>query len=109
MTATTEGYARAARLDEIADGAMAGVIVNGDRVCLARLGGEVLALEDRCTHALFPLSRGELLPDGTIVCAWHGARFDGRTGAPCRGPASMDARTYDVLLHDGDVYVKLRS
>jgi 3-phenylpropionate/trans-cinnamate dioxygenase ferredoxin component len=108
MTATIEGFARAARLDDLAPGAMLGVMVAGDRVCLARVGDDVFALEDRCTHALFPLSRGALLPDGTIECPWHGARFDCRTGAPCRGPASMDAQTYDVQIRDGDVYVRLR-
>jgi 3-phenylpropionate/trans-cinnamate dioxygenase ferredoxin component len=109
MSTTIEGYTRAARLDDVEPGRMLGVMVDGDRVCLARLGDELFALEDRCTHALFPLSRGELHADGTIECGWHGARFDCRTGAPCRGPASLEARTYDVLLHDGDVYVKLRA
>jgi 3-phenylpropionate/trans-cinnamate dioxygenase ferredoxin component len=103
-----EGFHRAARLDDLAPGTMLGVPLAGDRVCLVRLGDEVFALEDRCTHALFPLSRGELSPDGIIECAWHGAKFDCRTGAPCRGPASFDAQTYEVQIHDGDIYVRLR-
>src|SRR4051812_22385461 len=102
------GFTRAASLDDFDDRNMVGVMVNGDRVCLARLGDDVYALEDRCTHALFPLSRGTLLPDGRIECAWHGAQFDCRTGAACRGPASLEAQTYEVLLRDGDVYVKPR-
>lgn len=105
-TDATAGFTRAAREDELAPDSMLGVMVDGDRVCLVRHDDEVLALEDRCTHALFPLSRGELLPDGTIECAWHGAKFDCRTGEPCRGPASMPVPTYDVLLHDGEIYVR---
>ncbi|MBV9879269.1 MAG: non-heme iron oxygenase ferredoxin subunit [Gemmatirosa sp.] len=108
MTATDSGYVRAASLDALAPDSMLGVIVSGERVCLVRLGDDVYALEDRCTHALFPLSRGTLLPNGTVECPWHGAQFDCRTGAPCRGPATLEAQTYDVLLRDGDVHVKLR-
>lgn len=103
-----DGFARATSLSELEPGRMIGVELFGDRVCVARLGDEIYALEDRCTHSLFPLSRGELHADGTVECAWHGARFDCRTGAPCRGPASLDVPTFDVLLHDGDVYVRPR-
>jgi 3-phenylpropionate/trans-cinnamate dioxygenase ferredoxin subunit len=87
-------------------GGMIGVAMPGDRVCVARLGDAVFAFEDRCSHALYPLSRGELRPDGTIVCGWHGAEFDCRSGAVCRGPASIDLQRYDVLIRDGDVYVR---
>jgi 3-phenylpropionate/trans-cinnamate dioxygenase ferredoxin subunit len=105
---TTDGFAHAARLDDLAPGQLLGVVVEGERVCLARQGNEIFALEDRCTHALFPLSRGDLLPNGTVQCAWHGAQFDCRTGTPLRGPASADAQTFDILLRDGDIYVRPR-
>jgi nitrite reductase/ring-hydroxylating ferredoxin subunit len=108
MTETLDGFARAAHLDDVPEPGLLGVEMPHDRVCLARLDGEVYAFEDRCSHALYPLSRGELLPDGTLVCGWHGAEFDCRTGAVCRGPASIDLQQYDVLLRDGDVYVRLR-
>ena len=29
-----------------------------------------------------------------------------RTGEPCRGPATLPAQTYDVLLHEGEIYVR---
>ena len=39
-------------------------------------GGRIGAVTDLCTHQAFPMSEGTLEPDGTIECAWHGARFD---------------------------------
>src|SRR5256885_3065929 len=93
--AVPAGFVRAACLDDFTERGLLGVDIDGDRVCLVRLGDDVFALEDRCTHALFPLSRGELMPDGVLQCAWHGAQFDCRTGSPCRGPATVDAQTYD--------------
>ncbi len=37
--------------------------------------GTAVALEDRCAHRSFPLSRGEVVGD-TLVCGYHGARYD---------------------------------
>ncbi|HHJ1300121.1 aromatic ring-hydroxylating dioxygenase subunit alpha [Pseudomonas sp. P1B16] len=37
--------------------------------------GEPIALEDRCAHRSFPLSRSHLQGD-TIVCGYHGFRYD---------------------------------
>jgi len=102
------GFERAARLDDVPPSGLLGVELSRDRVCVARLGDSVYAFEDRCSHALYPLSRGALLPDGTLECGWHGARFDCHTGAVCRGPATIDLQLYDVLIRDGDVYVRLR-
>jgi hypothetical protein len=42
-----------------------------------------------------------VLPDGTIQCAWHGARFDCMTGAVRQGPALTPLPTYEVRV-DGD-------
>ena len=101
------GYAPAARLDALADGALLGVAVAGRAVCLARAGAEVTALEDSCPHSAFPLSAGDLLADGTVRCAWHGARFDRRTGAVREGPACDPVAPYPVLVVDAVVYVRV--
>lgn len=44
-----------------------------------RLDGTAVALEDRCAHRSFPLSRGSIDGD-SVVCGYHGARYgvDGR-------------------------------
>ena len=48
---------------------------SGDAVCLVRYNGEISALSDICTHQHFSMSLGDLLDDGTLQCAWHGARY----------------------------------
>lgn len=89
-------------LHDIPDnGTLSVVLDDGTRVCLIRRGEVVSALQDECTHQGMPLSAGEVLPDGTIECPWHGARFDCVTGAVRRGPAEDDVQTYSVRL-DGD-------
>ncbi len=51
------------------------------------------------------MNLGDVLPDGTIQCAWHGARFDCRTGAPLSPPAEEPVERYTVDVHDGMIFV----
>jgi 3-phenylpropionate/trans-cinnamate dioxygenase ferredoxin component len=108
-TLVPPGYVPAAQLADLGDGALLAAHAGGRRVCLARVGDEVTALADECTHSAFPLSAGDLLRDGTVECAWHGARFDRRTGAVCRGPACESVASYPVLVVDDVVYVRVAS
>jgi nitrite reductase/ring-hydroxylating ferredoxin subunit len=54
--------------------------IDGTRVCVANVHGEVYAVQDRCPHLLAPLSAGDL-NGASIVCPWHDSEFDMRTGA----------------------------
>lgn len=104
MTAPAAGPV--ARLGDIPpDGVLPVTLADGTPVCLVRHEGQVYALHDRCTHADFSLSAGELLPDGTVQCLWHGARFDCRSGAVRQGPATDDVTTYPVRLEGDAIYV----
>lgn len=77
---------------------------DGTPICLVRVGDDVCALLDNCSHQNFPLSSGVLLDDGTLECAWHGARFDPRTGQAVGLPAVEPVPTYDVVV-DGETIV----
>ena len=48
--------------------------------------GELFAVSRRCRHQLADMSRGSIDADGCLVCPWHGARYDVRTGEMVRGP-----------------------
>ena len=104
-----DGFHEVAGVDEIPEGELHGVTLpDGERVCLFNHEGRIGALRDECTHQAFPLSAGFLEPDGSIVCAWHGAKFDGFTGAVLKPPACDPVPTYDVKLVDGKVLVKVK-
>ena len=53
--------------------------INGTRVCVVNVHGEVFAVQDRCPHLFAPLSAGEL-HGSNIVCPWHKSEFDCRSG-----------------------------
>ena len=107
---THEGFEKLASVDDIPDeGVLEAVRSNGQRVCLIRSQGRISAVANNCTHQDFEMSLGDVLPDGTIQCAWHGARFDCRTGEVRQGPALFPLPVFEVRLHGSDVLVGPRS
>lgn len=72
---------------------------------LTRLGGHVVALENRCTHRGGGLADGSRI-DGCVECPWHGSRFDLTTGAVTRGPATRPQPAYEVREAAGRVEVR---
>lgn len=99
-------YEHLADLGELAEGELRAVTnAAGEEICLFNHRGTVGALRNVCTHAEFPMSDGTLRSDGTIECVWHGARFDCRTGAVCRGPAVDPLPVYEVRIEGERVLV----
>src|SRR5262245_8329934 len=106
MSSSSPSLHVVAKLDELPDGSVLGVETpTGERICLARVGDRVYAVADECTHQGFPMSAGEVCPDGTIQCSWHGAKFDCATGAVLREPATEPLPTYAVRVVDGEIHV----
>ena len=97
---------KAALLSELPEGGALGVEVDGIRIALARVGDDVYAIADNCSHRDFPLSHGEV--DGeacTVTCEWHGAAFDLRTGTPTCPPAVRPIAVFDTKVDGGEVWV----
>ncbi len=73
---------------------------NGESICVARVGDEVFAIGDVCSHSDASLSEGDVT-DFKIECWLHGAEFDLRTGEALTPPAVAPVKTYSVTV-DGD-------
>lgn len=91
-------------LNDLPPGRLKQVTIDGERVCLANAGGEIYAVSDTCTHARVPLSDG-YLEGRQVVCPWHGAMFDLKTGRPTCGPAADSLRCYAVRIQHGAIVV----
>lgn len=71
-------------------------------------GGELYAIEDRCSHDDGPLCEGDFEPGtGVVTCPRHGARFDIRTGRPLSLPAVLPVDTFPVRIEGDRVFVEL--
>ena len=76
-------------------------------IAVFRHQGEYYALEDRCTHAKIPLVDGPV-KDGCLVCPWHYAEFDLKTGAALSAPAVTAVKTFEIRLNpEGMIEIKV--
>ena len=69
-------------------------------------GGQLYAIEDRCSHDDGPLCEGDWDQDTcTVVCPRHGSAFELASGRPLSLPAYEPVETYPVRIVDGIVRV----
>ena len=102
----TTGFTDVASVRDVPDGKLLDVkLPDGTRVCLYNRHGTIGAVAGMCTHAEYPMDMGTLRADGTIECGWHGARFDCRTGAVCRPPATDPLPVYEARVERDRVLV----
>jgi len=87
-------------LSELQQGKPVKVEKNGKTICVARVGDEVFAVDDTCSHSDASLAEGDVT-DFKIECWMHGAEFDLRTGEALTPPAVAPLHTYGVHV-DGD-------
>jgi 3-phenylpropionate/trans-cinnamate dioxygenase ferredoxin component len=99
-------FTRACALADVPDGGVHGVELVGVPVAIVKVGGEVYALSDVCSHEEVALSDGDVY-DHTLECWLHGSCFDVRTGNPTGPPATQPVPTYPVKIDGDDVYVAL--
>jgi 3-phenylpropionate/trans-cinnamate dioxygenase ferredoxin component len=70
--------------------------------------GDLLAIEDRCSHDNGPLAEGEFdEAHCTVECPRHGSLFDLRTGAPKTLPAYVAVDTFPVRVEDDIVKLEV--
>ena len=99
-----------ARFADLPDGGATRVDVEGHRLSVVRIGTDVYVIGDRCSHADFSLSEGEVDVDTCHIECWkHGCSFSLVTGQPDVLPATQPVPVYDVAVVDGDVVVTLPS
>jgi toluene monooxygenase system ferredoxin subunit len=97
-------FTRAVSSDELWEGELCAVVLNGVPIVLVRWGDEVVAFEDRCAHRGVRISGG-CLSGHVVTCPAHEWSYDVRTGKGMN-PASARLRRLPVLLEEGVIYVK---
>lgn len=98
-------FVKVAKRTDIADGGRMSVEVDGRAILVFRIGDDVYAVEDVCTHDGQPLTEGALVA-GAVECPRHGARFDVRTGKALCMPAVEPVRVYNVRIAGDDIEVE---
>ena len=89
---------------EIAPGTTRPAELAGVKLLLCRVDDEYFAIENKCSHAGTPMTRGRLRGD-CILCPVHSARFRLRDGKHLTPPAASGLRTFAVRVEAGRVLV----
>ena len=66
-----------------------GTVARAGNWAVGNRDGEYFAVSRRCRHQLADLSKGSLDENGCLVCPWHQARYDVRSGAMVEGPRGL--------------------
>jgi nitrite reductase/ring-hydroxylating ferredoxin subunit len=102
------GFQKVANKMDIKEGSLLGVELEGDKIALAMINGQVFAIDAVCSHQGAPLEEGTL--EGfNLTCPWHYAVFDVRNGKvsdrtvwaknQTSYPVNIDESTGDILIN----------
>lgn len=97
---------RVASVDELQVGEMKQVQAGYRPVLLVRLEDGFHAVGALCTHYEAPLAAGALCGE-RIVCPWHHATFDVRSGRLLEPPGLDHLPTFEVVVEGGEVFVEI--
>jgi nitrite reductase/ring-hydroxylating ferredoxin subunit len=95
---------RVCRSDELAEGGLRGLDVDGQRIGVARSEGRVHAFSAVCPHLRHDLSAG-FLAEGGVTCNSHLWHFELETGS-CSMIPGMSIPIYPVREEDGWVVLE---
>jgi 3-phenylpropionate/trans-cinnamate dioxygenase ferredoxin subunit len=96
------------RFVDFPDQAATRVDIDGVQVAVVRIGTNVYAVNDICSHANVSLSDGEVWCDELeLECPQHGSAFSLETGEPSTLPATQPVAAYAATVVDGQVMVTI--
>lgn len=97
---------KVANVNEVSENSIKKVIVGDEPVALYKIGGQVFATTNICTHEQCELDQNHLMHGEIVECTCHGSQFNVKTGANVLPPAAEPLKTYNVLIEGEDVFVE---
>jgi nitrite reductase/ring-hydroxylating ferredoxin subunit len=96
-------FVKICKTTDIKEGSGKSIEINGKPVAVFNVNGNFYAINDVCGHRGGPLGEGEL--DGkTVICPWHGWRYDVTTGANELVP-DLPTNTYELKVEGEDILI----
>ncbi len=98
-------FVKLATLSDLPVGSAREYEFEGRIYALFNVDGVVSAIDGICPHQGGPLADGEI--EGTsVICPWHGWRFDVRTGSTPMGPR-IKHPVHAVRVENDDILVEV--
>jgi 3-phenylpropionate/trans-cinnamate dioxygenase ferredoxin subunit len=94
--------------DELPSGTARRFDVDGIAVAVVRIGDDVYAIGDVCSHANVSLAEGEVWCDELeLECPKHGSTFHLQTGEPSTLPATQPVPVFGASVVDGQIVISI--
>jgi nitrite reductase/ring-hydroxylating ferredoxin subunit len=101
-------FIKAIACSELDEGSILAVRINGERIALYKLAGEVYATSEMCSHSDCSLEDfGKIVENDQVECICHGARFRIKTGEVTRLPAEVPLNTYSVRINNDEIWIRV--
>ncbi len=97
-----------APLDQVPAGTMRAFDLDGVRVLIANVDGEIYAARNQCPGSMAPLDLGSFMPP-IVICPWHNEAYDVRTGKRADGLPGQSLQVLPVALLDGSIQVAVNT
>ena len=105
-SAKTAPWRDTINVDDLWEGDMTAVLVDGEGVLLVNIDGQVRAYSNRCPHQASALDEGDLDGD-TLTCAKHMWEFNATTGRGIN-PDDAQLKSFGCRVgDDGTIYVDI--
>lgn len=98
-------FVKVASTEDVPNGSMKTVDLDGQQVVLANLDGKYYAIGAICKHEEWDLSEGTIEGE-KITCAGHGAEWDLKTGKGTYVEPLSNEPVYEVKIESSDIYLK---
>jgi nitrite reductase/ring-hydroxylating ferredoxin subunit len=97
-------YRTAFSASHLGPGDIEAVELGDESILIANVDDEFYAVANHCGQSPLPLAFSSL--DGaTLICSWHGCRYDVRSGARVDDAEADRLRVYPVKVSDGNVEI----
>ena len=94
------------KVSDVIPGTCALVEIDGERILLSNVDGEIHAIGELCPHADGPLSEGTIQGE-QIECPWHASYFNLKTGEVTDGPSVEGVPVYEIKIEGDDIFVQV--
>lgn len=95
-----------AKKNDIPEGGAKAFEVEGKSIAVFCVDGGYYAIDNSCTHDGGPLSEGALGGE-VVICPWHDAEFNVKTGEALCLPATENAKRYEVLESGEELQIEI--
>lgn len=100
----TTTYITVCKVTDLREGVLRLFSVAEHEVLLTLVRKAPYCVANLCSHMAKPLAQGRMI-GYSLVCPFHSAQFDVRTGKSGGFPAARPIRTFPVRVQHGDVLI----